>query len=74
MGERWFSDEDLKAMSRPTMDRAIEAIDAGIGADDLDLEAGHAELADLLDRRGDAVHRADPVGNQRDPRSLARTR
>jgi hypothetical protein len=29
MGERWFSDEELATMSRPTMDRAIEAIDAG---------------------------------------------
>ena len=28
------------------------AVDAGVGADHLDLEAGHAELADLLDRRG----------------------
>ena len=46
-------------------------VDAGVGADDLDLEAGHAELADLLDRRGDAVHGADPVGDQGDPRPLA---
>ena len=29
MGERWFSDDELKEMSRPTMERAIEAIDAG---------------------------------------------
>src|SRR5258706_10358272 len=27
--ERWFSDADLSEMSRPTMDRAIEAIEAG---------------------------------------------
>src|SRR5437588_537964 len=27
--ERWFRDEELEALSRPTMDRAIEAIDAG---------------------------------------------
>ena len=33
MAERWFTDEELTEMSRPTMDRAIEAIDAG------DLEA-----------------------------------
>ena len=32
--ERWFSDEELRELSRPTMDRAIEAIDAG------DLERG----------------------------------
>ena len=29
MGERWFSDSELGEMSRPTMDRAIEAIEAG---------------------------------------------
>jgi hypothetical protein len=29
MGERWFSDEELEELSRPTMDRAIEAIEAG---------------------------------------------
>ena len=29
MGDRWFSDEELHEMSRPTMDRAIEAIDRG---------------------------------------------
>ena len=29
MAERWFSDEELTEMSRPTMDRAIEAIEAG---------------------------------------------
>ncbi len=29
MNERWFSDEELKEMSRPTMDRAIEALDRG---------------------------------------------
>jgi len=31
MKERWFSDEELREMSRPTMDRAIEAIDRGDG-------------------------------------------
>src|SRR6187200_3303777 len=29
MNERWFTNEELKEMSRPTMDRVIEAIDAG---------------------------------------------
>ncbi len=29
MSERWFTDEELQEMSRPTMDRVIEAIDAG---------------------------------------------
>ena len=40
MGERWFSEEELAEMSRPTMDRAIEAIDAG----DLDGD-GYGDLA-----------------------------
>ena len=39
MSERWFSDEELAEMSRPTMERAIEAIDAG------DLERGEASSA-----------------------------
>ena len=29
MGERWFTDEELAEMSRPTMDCAIEAIENG---------------------------------------------
>src|ERR671929_1301908 len=29
MGERWFTDEELREMSRPTMERAIEALDRG---------------------------------------------
>jgi hypothetical protein len=29
MGETWFETEELREMSRPTMDRAIEAIEAG---------------------------------------------
>jgi len=29
MTDRWFSPEELERLSRPTMDRAIEAIDAG---------------------------------------------
>ncbi len=29
MSERWFDPEELEQLSRPTMDRAIEAIDAG---------------------------------------------
>jgi len=31
MAERWFSDEDLAEMARPTMDRASEAIERGDG-------------------------------------------
>src|SRR5438067_13287626 len=29
MTDRWFSQEELAELSRPTMDRAIEALDAG---------------------------------------------
>ena len=29
MAERWFAEEELREMSRPTMDRAIEALDRG---------------------------------------------
>jgi hypothetical protein len=29
MAERWFTDDELRELSRPTMDRAIEALDAG---------------------------------------------
>jgi hypothetical protein len=46
------------------------AIDAGVGADNIHLKAGHAQLPDSLDRVGDAVHRADPIGDQRHPSRL----
>ena len=36
MADRWFSEDELEEMSRPTMDRAIEAIERG------DLEAAKA--------------------------------
>ena len=39
MGERWFSDEELGEMARPTMERAIEAIERG------DAERGEASSA-----------------------------
>jgi hypothetical protein len=29
MADRWFTEDELREMSRPTMDRAIEALDAG---------------------------------------------
>ena len=38
-------------------DRAQAAVDVRVGADHLDLEAGHAALADLVERVRDAVHR-----------------
>ena len=40
----------------------------GVGADHLDLEAGHAALADLVERVGDAVHR------RRSPSATSATR
>jgi hypothetical protein len=41
MTDRWFSQEELRELSRPTMDRAIEAIDGG------DLEAARALCAEM---------------------------
>ena len=41
MTDRWFSDEELEQLSRPTMDRAIEAIDAG------DLDAASRLCAEM---------------------------
>ena len=55
-------------------DRAQPPVDVRVGADHLDLEAGHAALADLVDRVRDAVHAADPVGDQRDPHRLTLAR
>ena len=51
-------------------DGAQAPVDVRVGADHLDLEAGHAALADLVDRVRDAVHAADAVGHQRDPDRL----
>src|SRR5688500_19801786 len=36
MSERWFTEEELRELSRPMMERAVEAIDAG------DLDAARA--------------------------------
>jgi hypothetical protein len=41
MTDRWFSDEHLAALARPTMDRAIEAIDRG------DIEEARALCDDM---------------------------
>ena len=46
------------------------AVDARVGADHLDLEAGDPALADLFDRPGDPVHRLDPVRDQGDARQI----
>ena len=51
---------------------ALQApVDVGVGADDLDLEARHAALAELVERVRDAVHAADRVGDERDAQRLA---
>ena len=47
MTDRWFSPDELEQLSRPTMDRAIEAIEAG------ELDDGEAPL------RGDEARVAD---------------
>jgi hypothetical protein len=49
MGERWFSDEELGEMSRPTMDRAIEAMQRG----DLDEANG---LCEEMKRESQFMH------------------
>jgi hypothetical protein len=49
MGERWFSDEELGEMSRPTMDRAIEAMERG----DLDEAKG---LCEEMKRESQFMH------------------
>ena len=45
-----------------------------VGADHVDVEPRHAALADLVDHAGDAVDRADAVGQQRDPQRPAAAR
>ena len=52
-------------------DRAQPPVDAGVGADHLDVEPAHASLADLLERVRDPVHPADTISDQRDPRAVA---
>ena len=55
-------------------DRGQPAVDVRVGADDLDLEAGDAALADLVERVRDAVHRPDAVGDQGDAHRLVAAR
>jgi hypothetical protein len=45
---------------------AEAAVGDRVGAHDLDLESRHAVVADLGQRVRDAVHAADPVGDERD--------
>lgn len=49
MEDRWYTDEDLGQMSRPTMDRAIEALDRG------DVETAR-ELCDDMRREWMMLH------------------
>ncbi len=51
-------------------DRAEAAVGDQVGRDDLDLEARHAAVAQLLQRVRDAMHPADAVGDQRDAARL----
>ena len=48
------------------------AVDAAVGADHLDVEAGNAELADPLDRVRDAVRRTSIASTTRATRGAAR--
>ena len=71
---RQARDADLQARVERDVDlghRAEAAVDVVVGADDLDLEAGHAALAQLVERVRDAVHAADGVGDERDAQRLA---
>ena len=54
--------------------RRQPAVDMGVGSDHVDLEAGHAALPDLVERVSHAVHRADAVGDERDPDRLGSAR
>jgi hypothetical protein len=49
MGERWFTDGELHEMSRPTMERAVEAIEAG------DLEGAKA-LCEAMRHESQFMH------------------
>ena len=49
MSERWFSEEQLTEMARPTMDRAVEAIDSG------DLE-GAKKLCEAMKHESQFMH------------------
>ena len=49
MAERWFSEDELREISRPTMDRAIEALDAG------DVE-GARELCEAMKHEWGMLH------------------
>ena len=71
-GEAWHADLQARVVGHVELAHSGEApVDVGVGRHHLDLEARHPALADLLDRAGDAVHRADPVGDDRHARALA---
>ena len=50
MAEQWFSEQELVEMSRPTMDRAIEAIDRG------DLEQAKRALCEEMKHEWRCLH------------------
>src|SRR5262245_25686029 len=56
MADRWFSDDELAEMARPTMDRAIEAIERGDAEEAKRLcEAMKHESQFMHDLLGDGV-------------------
>ena len=71
---RQAGDTDLQARVERDVDLGNGAqppVDVVVGADDLDLEAGHAAVAQLVERVRHAVHAADGVGDERDAQRLA---
>jgi GNAT superfamily N-acetyltransferase len=54
MAERWFSEEELEQMSRPTMDRAIEAWarEQGFGLLSLDVWSTNGRALEFYRRLG----------------------
>ncbi len=67
---RQARDADRKAAEVHLGDRGEAAVDAGVRADQVHLEPGHAALADRLQRPGDPVRRADAVRDDRDAARL----
>ena len=64
--ERWFSEEELEEISRPTMDRAIEAIDAGdVDAARRLCEEMKHEWRFLHDMMVEGIARPDPFVQER---------
>ena len=72
MGERWFSDQELGEMARPTMERAIEALERGdaeqaaaaLRGDEARVPV-HARPAGGRDRGADLVRQGEARGRGR---------